>query len=54
MMLRIPVPNAPPDVAEKIETALLGQVSEIADQVCDGMLVTSAAVLLKNSDPVIC
>jgi len=50
MMLRIPVPNAPPDLAEKVETALLGQVSEIADQVCNGVLVTSAAAPLKNSD----
>jgi len=50
MMLRIPVPNAPPDLTEKVETALLGQVSEIADQVCDGVLVTSAAAPLKNRD----
>jgi hypothetical protein len=28
----------------------LSQVSEIADEVCDGMLVTSAAMLLKNRD----
>ena len=49
-MLRIPVPNAPPDLAEKVETALLGQVSEIADQVCDGMLVTGVAVALKYRD----
>ena len=50
MMLRIPVPNAPPDLAEKVETALLGQVSEIADQVCNGVLVTSAAAPLENRD----
>ena len=50
VMLRVPVPNAPPYLAEKVEAALLSQVSEIADQVCDGMLVTSAAVLLKNRD----
>jgi hypothetical protein len=50
MMLRIPVPNPPPDLAEKVETALLSQVSEIADQVCDGVLVTSAAAPLENRD----
>jgi hypothetical protein len=44
------MPNATPDVAEKVEAALLGQVSEIADQVCDRMLVTRAAVPLKNRD----
>src|SRR5208283_3641211 len=50
MLLHIPVPNAPPDLAEKVETALLGQVSEVADQVSNGVLVTSAAAPLKNSD----
>ncbi len=49
-MLRVPVPNATPYLAEKVEAALLGQVSKIADQVRDGMLVTSAAVRLKNRD----
>ena len=52
IMLRVPVSNAPPYLAEKVEAALLGQMSEIADQVCDGMLVTSAAVPLKNCDRV--
>ena len=50
MMLCVPVTDAPFDLAEKIEAALLRQVSEVADQVCDGMLVTSAAVPLKNGD----
>ena len=44
MTLGVPMPNAPPDLAEKVEAALLGQVSEIADQVCDGILIVSAAV----------
>jgi hypothetical protein len=44
------MPNATPDVAEKVEAALLGQVSKIANQVCDRMHVTRAAVPLKNRD----
>jgi hypothetical protein len=50
MMLCVPMPDATLHLAKKIETALFGQMSEIADQVCDGMLVTGAAVLLKNRD----
>jgi hypothetical protein len=50
MMFRVPMPNPSPDLTDKVETALFSQVSEIADQVCDGMLVTGAAVPLKNSD----
>src|ERR1019366_1434908 len=50
MMLSVPVSNAPLHLAKKVEAALLGQMSEIADQVCDGMLVTGAAVPLKNRD----
>jgi hypothetical protein len=46
MMLRVPVPDAPLDLAEKVEAALLREVSEVADQVCNGMLVTSAAMPL--------
>jgi hypothetical protein len=44
------VADASPDLAKKVEAALLGQMSQIADQVCDGMLVTGAAVPLKNRD----
>ena len=50
MMLGVPVPNAPPDLAEKVEISLIGQVAKIADQVYDGMLIASAAVPLKNRD----
>src|SRR5450759_2969419 len=50
MMFRIPMPNPSPDLTDKVEPALLGQMSEIADEVCDGMLVTGAAVPLKNRD----
>jgi hypothetical protein len=52
MVLRVPVSNAPSHLVEKVEATLLGQMSEIADQVCDGMLITSAAVPLKNGDRV--
>jgi hypothetical protein len=48
MMLRVPVPDTPFDFAEKVEATLLRQVPEVADQICDGVLVPGAAVLLKN------
>jgi hypothetical protein len=38
------------DLAEKIEATILRQVPEVADQVCNGMLVTGAAMPLKNVD----
>jgi hypothetical protein len=50
MMFRVPMPNPSPDLTDKVEATVLSQVSEIADQVCDGMFVTGAAVLLKNRD----
>ena len=50
MTLRVRVPDAPLDLAEKVEATLLRQVPEVADQVCDGMLVPGAAVLLKHRD----
>ena len=45
VMFGVPMPNPSSDLADKVETTLLSEVSEIADQVCDGMLVTRAAVL---------
>jgi hypothetical protein len=48
MMLRVPVPDAPLDLAEKVEATILSQMTEVADQVCDGMLVSGATVLLKK------
>jgi hypothetical protein len=50
MMLGIPVSNASPYFAQKVKTALLGQMSQIADQICDRMFVASAAMRLKNCD----
>jgi hypothetical protein len=50
VMFGVPMPNPSPDFTDKVEATLLSQVSEIADQVCDGMLVTSAAVPLKYRD----
>jgi len=49
-MFRVPMPNPSPDLTDKVKAALLSQVSEIANQVCDSMLVTGAAVPLKNRD----
>ena len=45
---REPTPNSSPDLTDKVEAALLSQMSEIADQVCDGMLLSGAAVLLES------
>jgi hypothetical protein len=50
VMFGVPMPNSSSDLTDEVEAALLSQVSEIADQVCDGMLVTGAAVPLKNRD----
>ncbi len=49
-MFRIPVPNPPLDLAKKVEAALLREVPKVANQVCNGMFVTSAAMPLKNVD----
>ena len=49
-MFGVPVPDASPYFAQKVEAALLRQVPEVADQVRDGMLVTGVAVPLKNGD----
>jgi hypothetical protein len=50
MMFRVPMPNPSPNLTDKVKATLLSQVSEIANQVCDGMLVTGAAVPLINRD----
>ena len=50
MMLREPVANTTPNLGDKIEVALLSQVSEIANQVSDGVLFDGAAALLKNRE----
>jgi hypothetical protein len=38
------------DFSQVVEAAVLGQVSEVADEVCDGMRVACAAVILVNSN----
>ena len=48
MMLGVPVPNGSLYLSQEVEAALLGQVSEVANQVCDSTLVASAAVLLED------
>ncbi len=52
MMLGVPVPKASLDSGQEVEAALIGQVSEVANQVCDGVLVARAAVVLENGDRV--
>jgi hypothetical protein len=50
MMFRVPMPNSSLHLTDKVEAALLNQVPKIADQVCNGMFITCAAVPLKNRD----
>jgi len=50
MLFHEPMPNSSLNLTDKVEAALLSEVSEIADQVCNRMLVSGAAVLLKNRD----
>jgi hypothetical protein len=45
-----PMPNSSSDLTAKLEAALLSQMSEIADQVCDAILVSGAPVLLESRD----
>ena len=48
MTFREPMPNSSPDLTDKVEAALLSHVSEISDQVCDGIPLSGAAVLLES------
>ena len=48
MTLGMPVADAALDFVQKVETALLSQVSEVTNEVCDRMLVTRAAMRLEN------
>ena len=50
LTFREPMPNSSPDLTDKVEAALLSQVSEISDQVCDGIPLSGAAVLLESRD----
>src|SRR6516162_6844249 len=50
VLLRVPMSNAPPDLAKKVKAEVVDQVSEIADQVGYHVLVATSAVLLKNRD----
>ena len=46
--LSMPVTDAALDFVQKVEATLLGQVSKVANEVRDRMLVAGAAMLLKN------
>src|SRR5215475_4681846 len=48
MMFGVPMPNSSLDFIDKVEAALLSQMSEIADQVCNGMFISGRTVPLKN------
>ena len=50
MKFGVPMSNPSPDLTDKVKATFLSQVSEIANQVCDGMLVAGAAVPLINRD----
>jgi hypothetical protein len=49
MALGVPMANASLYLTEEVKAAFLGQVSEVANEVCDGMLVACATMLLENS-----
>ena len=48
MTLGVPMADPALYLVEKVEAALLSQVSEVANEVCDRMLVARAAMSLKN------
>jgi hypothetical protein len=48
MTLGVPVADAALYLVEKVEAAHIRQVSEVANEVCDRMLVARAAMLLKS------
>ncbi len=47
-MFGVPMPDASLYLTQEVEAALLGQVSEVANQVYDSMLVAGATMLLEN------
>ena len=47
-MFGVPMPDASLYLTEEVKAALLGQVSEVANLVCDSMLVAGATMLLEN------
>ena len=48
MTFGVPVADAALYLIEKVEAAHIRQVSEVANEVCDRMLVACAAILLKS------
>ena len=48
MVLGVPVPNAALCLTDEVKAALIGQVSEVANNVCNGMFVTCAAAHLES------
>jgi len=48
MTFAVPVADAALYLVEKVEAAHIRQVSEVANEVCDRMLVARAAMLLKS------
>ena len=47
-MFGVPMLDASLYLTQEVEAALLGQVSEVANQVCDSMFVAGATLLLEN------
>jgi hypothetical protein len=47
-MFGVPMLDASLYLTQEVEAALLGQVSEVANQVCDSMFVAGATPLLEN------
>jgi type IV secretory pathway VirB2 component (pilin) len=50
MMLSMPMPNASLDFLQKIQPTLLGQMTKIAIQIGDGVLIVGLATPLKDRD----
>jgi hypothetical protein len=45
MLLGVPVSDPPANLVQKIDAWLFGQMSEIADEIGDGMLITRSTTL---------
>jgi hypothetical protein len=47
MSLGVPMSDPPANLVQKIETLLFGQMSEIANEIGDGMLISCSTMTLK-------
>jgi hypothetical protein len=47
MLLGVPVSDPPANLVQKIEALLFGQMSEIADEIGNGLLIACSTITLK-------